>query len=217
MLLLAITLLAASSSAPSPILALPESLKLGPKGEALSADEISDLEDGDVLADLTEHGSDPVKTGVAVAVIPGAPKAIEDVVADCDHLTQFMPYVAKCQVDVPLKDDQFTIHQWLEFPFGVGNRDYQIVDTFGTQKDDAIESLKLSWKYTGVGNIKDTFGSWLFTPLPDGRTLIHYTVNTDPGGHFPDWAKNKATKIALGKVVNATRKRVAALGAAPAK
>jgi ribosome-associated toxin RatA of RatAB toxin-antitoxin module len=204
-------LLAASS-----ILSLPTSLQTDPADKPLDAAAVKKLDDGEVLTTLVDTPGNPVEKGVALAVVDAPVDQVFAVITDYEHHADFMPFVAKSEVSKRDGND-LTLHQYLEFPLGIGDRNYEIEVTLGQTVVDGVTILQAPWKYTGVGNLKDTTGAWECTPLADGRTLVRYVCNTDPGGSFPDWIKNASTKMALPRLMKALRKRVAAQAAAAKK
>lgn len=188
--------------------AVPLSLKKGPEGENLTAHEVNRLKKGDVLHALIDVADNPVKKGVAMAVIEAPPAKVFATIGDYENFKDFMPYVAKTTVD-SREGNVTKVSYWLEFPLGLSGRNYQLELTDGKKTVDGVEIYASDWKYTGKGNIIDTTGSWELAPWGDGtKTLARYTVFTDPGGSFPTWIKNKAAGTALPKVLNAVRKRV---------
>ena len=65
-----------------------------------------------------------------------------------------------------------------------------------------------SWTYEpNSGNINDSYGSWEVHSYDARRSIVRYTVYTDPGGTVPSWANNMATEVAVPKVINGLRKR----------
>lgn len=199
----------------SPEDAVPLSLKKGPTGENLTAKELKKLKEGDVLYALIDNEDNPVKKGVAVAVVEAPPAKVFATIGDYENFKDFMPYVAKTKVD-SREPPVTTVSYWLEFPLGLSGRNYQLKLTDGTKQVDGVKVWVSDWVYTGKGNIIDTTGSWEISPWGKDHSLARYTVFTDPGGSFPTWIKNKAAGVALPKVLNAVRDRVKSPKAAPA-
>lgn len=199
-----------------PIAGVPSSWRIDPSGTPLTDAELKKLAGGDVLSALIEVPDNPVKKGVAMGVVNAAPAKVLATCSDFEHFPDFMPYVAKIVVD---KRDGHTaeVSYWLEFPLGIGNRNYQL-DLVNDHKDvDGKKVYTSEWKYTGKGNIKDTSGSWDIAPYGDGtKSLVRYTVFTDPGGSIPNWAKNMAAGTAMTKVVKRVQERVGSKSAAAA-
>lgn len=191
-----------------PLAKVPSSWRVGPEGTPLDAAAIKTLERGDILSALIEIKDQPVKKGVAIGVVPAAPAKVFATCGDYDHFPEFMPYVAKIVVD-KREAHTATASYWLEFPLGIGNRNYQLDLAFDAATVDGMKVYRSEWKYTGKGNITDTTGSWEVAPYGDGtRSFVRYTVFTDPGGSLPNWAKNKAASVALPKVVKRVQERV---------
>lgn len=187
--------------------AVPLSLKKGPKGDALTSDELKQLKRGDVVWALIDNADNPVKKGVAIAVIDAKPENVFATLGDYENLKDFMPYVTKTTVDE--RDGNVTTVSFvLSFPLGISGRNYQLKLTDAPKTIDGVKVYVSEWVYTGKGNIIDTTGAWEISPWGKDKTLARYTVFTDPGGSFPNWVKNKATGTAMGNVLNAVRERV---------
>ena len=187
--------------------AVPPSLKLGPAGKSLTAAELKDLKDGEILTALIDVPSNPVKKGIGVAVVDAKPAKVFAQLGDYANLKDFMPYVKKTTVDA-VEGNVTTVSFVLEFPLGLAGRNYQLKLTDGPKEYDGVKVLVSEWVYTGKGNIIDTTGQWELAPWGTDKTLVRYTVFTDPGGSFPNWIKNKASKTALTNVITAVRDRV---------
>lgn len=197
-----------------PLLHVPASWRVGPEGTPLDASSLKTLGTGDVLSALLEIKDNPVKKGVAIGIVDGAPAKVLATCSDFEHFPDFMPYIAKINVD-ERGDHTATVSYWLEFPLGIGNRNYQLKLNDGTKTLDGEKVYFSEWTYTGKGNIKDTSGSWEIAPWGDGtKSFVRYTVVTDPGGSLPTWAKNKAASVALPKVVKRVQDRVKSKDAA---
>ena len=206
-------LFAASATAGEPDLAaspedaVPVSLKKGPKGDSLTAAELQQLKKGEVVWALIDNADNPVKKGVAIAVIDAKPENVFATLGDYENLKDFMPYVQKTTVD-ERSGDVTTVSFVLAFPLGISGRNYQLKLTDKPKEIDGVKVYVSEWVYTGKGNIVDTTGSWEIAPWGKEKTLARYTVFTDPGGSFPNWVKNKATGTAMTNVLNAVRERV---------
>ena len=187
--------------------AVPLSMRKGPAGDGFTAEDLEELKEGEVLHALIDNEDNPVKKGVALAVIDAEPAKVFATIGDYENFKDFMPYVAKTKVD-ERAGNETTVSYWLEFPLGLSGRNYQLKLTDGIRMVEGVKVYVSEWFYTGKGNIKDTTGSWEITPWGKGKSLARYTVFTDPGGRFPTWIKNRAAATALPKVLEAVRDRV---------
>ena len=204
----------AATDAPDKLAHVPSSWRVGPEGTPLDASALKTLDGGDILSALIEIPGNPVKKGVAIGIVDGSPAKVLATCSDFEHFPEFMPYIAKITVD-ERKDRTATVSYWLEFPLGIGNRNYQLALSMAAKEIDGEKVYASEWTYTGKGNIKDTTGSWEIAPYGDGtRSFVRYTVVTDPGGSLPNWAKNKAASVALPKVVKRVQDRVKSKDAA---
>lgn len=195
--------------ADDPLAGVPASLRVGPSGKPLQAEDVARLGKGEILTALIDDPGNPVKKGVAVAVVDATPEAVFATVGDYEHFTDFMPYIDKAVVD-KREGHTSTVSYWLSFPLNIGNRHYQLEVVDGKRAVDGVVVYASDWKYTGTGNITDTTGSWEIAPWGDGkRSFVRYVCFTDPGGSLPTWMKNMAASSAIPKVLKAVRARVA--------
>ena len=114
-----------------------------------------------------------------------------------------------------LRDDRdvMVIYSYIEIPL-VSDRDVttRAVRSF----DPETGSHLFQWKATdegpapkdGVVRLEKASGSWLFTPLSEGRTLAVYEGHTDIEGSIPSWLVNSlASDTVVGGLVT-LRERV---------
>lgn len=204
---------------------VPSSLRVDPEGKAIDPSEMSKLKNGGVLSALIDIPDNPVKKGVAVGIVDATPGKVFATIGDYEHFKDFMPYVTKTVVDSQEAYSETgrpslskaKVSYWLEFPLNIGNRNYQLELVDGPKLVDGLPVYASEWTYTKVGNLVDTSGSWMIAPWGDGsKSLVRYTVFTDPGGSFPTWVKNMAASSAIPKVIAAVKKRVASKDAAKA-
>jgi hypothetical protein len=205
---------AAPAAATDPITHVPTSWRSDAFGTPLDAAALAKLGKGEILSGLVDVPNDPVKKGMAIGIIDATPQKVFATCGDYEHFPDFMPYVSKTTVDAH-ETGTSTVSYWLEFPLGIGNRNYQLKLLDGTKTVDGEKVYTSDWTFTGKGNIKDTSGSWQIAPWGDGKkSFVRYICFTDPGGSIPNWMKNMASKTAIPKVVQRVRERVASEKAA---
>ena len=178
-------------------------------GKPLSSRDRATLERGELLVQLTAVEGSNVKRAVAVALVDAAPEAVFAVLTDYGNFTRFMPYCEKVEVR-KTEADKSTVYFSLDFPWPIGDRHYVLNLTDRKQDVDGQPVYTSSWTYEPKsGNINDATGSWEVRAYDARRSYVRYTVFTDPGGSIPNWANNAATEVAVPKVINGLRARVA--------
>ena len=176
---------------------------------ALTSEDRVALINAKILVQLTEVPDSSTKKAVAVALVDASPEAVFSVLTDYAYFTSFMPYCSKVEVKEK-KDEVSTVAFVLDFPWPIGDRHYTLRLTDQKKEIDGKTVYTSSWTYVaGSGNIKDSTGSWEVQAYDDKRTFVRYTVFTDPGGSIPAWANNAASEVAVPKVINGLRARVA--------
>lgn len=181
-------------------------------GKRLSAKQLDALEKGKVLVELSAVPQSSVKKATAVALIEAPPAEVFAVLTEYADFPSFMPYCRK--VEVRKKEgEQSWVHFSLDFPWPIGDRHYVLVLKDCEELKDGATVFISSWTYEpGSGNINDSYGSWEVRAYDSGRSLVYYTVFTDPGGSLPNWASNAATEVAVPKVIAGLRERVGEKG-----
>ncbi len=182
---------------------------LSPSDQPLTEKERGDLDKGTILVQLTVVPDSPVKRASAVALVEAPPEEIFAVLMDYDNYPEFMPYCRKVKLQKK-KDDELWVRFELDFPWPIGDRYYVLHLTNRREEESGSPVIINSWTYEpDSGNINDTYGSWEIVGYGENRSFVRYTVFTDPAGHIPTWAKNMASEVAVPKVINGLRKRVA--------
>jgi len=202
-----------ADAAPPDLHEVPAALRVDPTGAPLTEAQRQTLAERKVLAQLVDdHGPEPWP-GVAVAILDGSPRQVFSVLRDYPHFSEFMPYVQRATV-VEHAGKRWVVDYVIKGPMGIGSRDYQM-EVFDEEDTlDGVTFLVSRFHYTGKGNIKSTAGTWKLVPLWDGKTtFVRYEVRTDPGGSFTTWLKHKVAASGLPRVIEAVRKRLAAIGA----
>jgi ribosome-associated toxin RatA of RatAB toxin-antitoxin module len=186
---------------------LPAELSKHPDGTPLKESHIRLLEAGETLSVLREVEGSPVKEAKAMALVTATPEQVHNTVSDPSAFPQFMPYVKKTEV-TRRQGNEVEVNYVLDFPWPVGDRHYTLTEKSEITKSGSRTLYSLRWKHiAGTGNINSTYGSWHIARYDDTRTLVLYTVFTDPGGRVPNWARNAATSVATPKVMRAVARR----------
>lgn len=162
-------------------------------------------------------GKSTVRELKAVGVVEAPAWVVKNVLDDMENYENFMPYTAESKV--MRRDGNVLIgYQRLATPF-VADRDYTI-RVVTESKPHASGGLAYLSRWVaandlgpaekkGIVRVKINEGSWRWEPL-DGeqRTLVTYSIYTDPGGGIPRFIVNAANSQAIPKVFEALRKTV---------
>jgi len=188
---------------------LPRELAKGPTGEPLTEAQLRALESGDVLTHLAAEEGATVKRATAVALVDAAPEAVYAVLLDIARFPAYMAYVEKTEV-LGEADGVTRVRFHLDLPWPVGNRHYVLRMEKERTRESEREVLVSSWTYEpGSGNINDTQGYWKVCAYDGKRSFVRYMVLTDPGGKVPPWMADKATAVAVPRVIKSVREEVA--------
>jgi ribosome-associated toxin RatA of RatAB toxin-antitoxin module len=202
----------------------------------LNDDEIKTVEKGDIVVHVQEVPGTNVKKGQAFGIVSAPTEQVWRIISDYNHYKDFMPrtietfvvnpeliagitglYKEKGSDDVekmcatkPIvypwpslateKVSTVFIYAKLDFPWPVENKWYVI--KIGLN----VEQLMAGWDLI-KGNMKENKGYWKLEPYEGNRTLLEYSLHTDPGGSVPDFLINFGTKVTLPDVVKVVMKR----------
>jgi len=181
----------------------------GPLAAAAGCPAIAGLEarlhEGEVLVELHEVASSPIKEGCAIGWVPAPVDEVLEVIWNAEAYEEFLPHVADSSVAVGSGGEVLNT-QVLALPFPIRDRHYTVRLERQSTADGGAE---VRWTYVaGSGNVDETRGSWRLDAEGDS-TWVTYRVLTDPGGMVPKWAANRAARKTLPDVLRAVRERVA--------
>ncbi len=157
---------------------------------------------GEMEVELIEVPDSSAKEVRAAARFGVDSTALIEVIRAAEHYAEFMPRVMSSTVSQ--EGDEWHNAQQVNFPFPISNRHYTV-----RLEESSVPSgdWRLSWTYViGSGNIEDTRGSWVVVALGD-ESVLCYEVFSDPGGHIPGWAVNKASKSTIPKLLRSVAQR----------
>ncbi len=126
----------------------------------------------------------------------------------------WMPYVTESRVLATLPDGRMSYTR-LALPI-VSHRDYvvRVVDEQLLAEDGTGEFRQRWWAESktlperhGVVRLKLNEGSWLVTPLPEGRAHFVYRFTTEPGGAIPGFVAGLGQKGAVLDTVRAVERQ----------
>jgi ribosome-associated toxin RatA of RatAB toxin-antitoxin module len=97
----------------------------------------------------------------------------------------------------------------LDFPWPCNNRWY-IIKGLKDETAAPQHRYQSSWSLV-IGNLKENSGEWLLEPFGPAKTKATYRLSTDPGGAIPKFLVKQATCSTMPQIIQAVRKRAAAL------
>ena len=139
-------------------------------------------------------------------LIDAASTEVWPVLRDCEHFASFMPRTK----DSAMKDENGVAlcHVELKLPFPLMNL---WSDTRSVQREDPVGHFHRAWTLVR-GTYRRNSGSWSVLPWSDGKkTLVIYTIDSDPIMLIPDGILRSAQTGSLPEVFAAIRKRIVAI------
>ena len=179
---------------------------------ALATDhwDTTDVYDG-ITVRTRETPGTPVRQVWAEGTLEGSVPELKDVLADAEHLAQFMPYVKVSRI-LKKESDAEVVYTEIDPPV-VGQRDY-IVRSHVIE--DAPEVFRNSWtalpdylprrKYVERIVIND--GYWYVRTATAGHVLLQHSFRTDPGGLIPSAFVNLANRRGITDLDHAVQTEV---------
>jgi hypothetical protein len=159
------------------------------------------LQTDPIVVKTRKRPSSDIKEVWAEGTIAAGPVDIQSTLTDISRYPQFMPYIAEARYVAETDPDgaQY-VYSRLNLPI-LSSRDF-VHKTYidrDARKDPngafanhwfAVPD-KLPHRHSII-RLQISEGSWLVTPLPDGKSHVVYHVMVDPGGAIPAWAVNKS-------------------------
>jgi hypothetical protein len=183
-------------------------------GSALAADpiDVSKLSDSTVtMVELTKPGS-PGKTFAAGTIINAPMQDVCALLQNYPAYPSFMPNTESAKVSQPGAGHAL-VDITLKLPMGKIKK-YRL----RMEPKVSADACVLAWKLVPWPGLKqeetivDTTGQWQLTPgASAGKTVVRYTVYTDPGP-IPfglGWIVDSLSKDSIPQTLDAVRKRVA--------
>jgi ribosome-associated toxin RatA of RatAB toxin-antitoxin module len=173
---------------------------IGRASTDLSAEQLSQLEQGDILV-AVDKADGPARGTVEATILIDAPaQRIWKVMIDCGEIPTFVPGVQACKVLDSGENWEVIRHDvkwiWL-FP----RLSYVFKARY--QPNRQIHFTRIG------GDLREMRGSWQLTPIKrSNSTLVRYRVYLDPGFLIPQWLVRNALKSDLPAVLVALRTKV---------
>jgi ribosome-associated toxin RatA of RatAB toxin-antitoxin module len=178
------------------------------------ADERSDkIARGDILVETRPMPGSDTPTIIVTALVASPPAAVWDVLERCGDYKKFMPRMAE-SAELSRDGNVVRCKTVVDSPWPV--EDLMAI----TRAEHVISEGK--WLRQWVlesGDYKTITGSWTLTPYQGdaSRTLVVYSIHTEPKTGLPAFVREFAQKSALPDVIKALRveakKREAAVSA----
>ena len=170
------------------------------------------LDGGVILREIPDAGRKG-KTFEAVGLLPGTLKEAFAVITDYGCYPEFMPRLAKMNIEEPDKD-RSVVECTLNVPI-IKDKRYRLLYAAAEAGDGfRVTWEKLPWpELSPSETIADTRGYWLVRAFDGGRICALYHVYTDPG-KVPfglSGLANSLSKSGLRDVILKTRERIRAL------
>lgn len=181
--------------------------QMTPSIPSLSADQVSRLNNGEVILDSVE-GAAPI--GEALGVINYSAEAVMEVIRDFESYPEFMSDMAMAEI-VGQDGEFFLCHGITDTPWPMDDREWTIRASGGHTQVDGVDVILSTWTYV-EGNIVDTEGYWLAIPWGDGsQTLLRYRLQIDLGTWLPDFLMAWAQESYLPSKITNIRARLDSL------
>jgi ribosome-associated toxin RatA of RatAB toxin-antitoxin module len=168
----------------------------GDDGFQLEKSELTRLYNGEVIVRSDESDKRRVKAAI---LIDSPARQIWSVLTDCDHTPEFIPNLKSCRILQHGEDTQIT-EQQVKFSWLLPKITYVYQSNY--HKFKRIDFKKVS------GDLRALEGSWVLEEIGDGRrTILTYSVFSDPGFFIPQWLVRRILRKDLPKVLLALRDR----------
>lgn len=172
-----------------------------PPGVAMSPQEKSKVEQGGIVARMTNGNAKTHKLVMAVGMINASPDAVWKVLTDYEHYPRIFNGIKSHQTVSQADANHLVNKVVVDSPWPLPDR--------WTLNSIEHGSNKRWIKFQKIdGEFKTFMGEWQLVPQGKG-TLLVYKVNIDPGIPLvPDWLINMGTKQILPGVIKAVRQHV---------
>ena len=153
------------------------------------------LQSAPIVVKARNRATGGVKEVWAEGDIKGDVGDIQDVLTDTTRFTKYMPYMTEAR-ELPPRDADGAIYIYLRLDMPVlSPRDF--IHKVYVDKDSRTPWTKgvyashwhaMPFKlpaHSGVVRLQISEGSWLVSPLPNGKAHLVYKFSADPGGSIP--------------------------------
>ena len=142
--------------------------------------------------------------------------SIETLMKELNDVSSYTEWVYKCNVSKKLEknnNQDYVYYTESQMPALIDNRDLivhsrQWTDEYGVTWSVSKSKPHFVPEETGIVRVTDFESKWKIQSLSDGRTLVDYTVSTDPGGNLPNWVINMGITVGPVKTMKNLQKRL---------
>lgn len=177
-----------------------------PSIRVLSAEEVTELMEGDTLRDV-QRGM-PVRAEV-IGLIQAPVDELAPILVDYPNIPEWAPATRDIEV-VGSGDGCTYIEGTTALPWPISDRNWRMCSRSGYDAVDGIDAFVYRFNHVpGTGNIETSFGYWVLYALPDHPdwTYVRYVVNADAGVALPQGIIRWVTRNALPDLIDGLRDR----------
>lgn len=189
------------------LLALSTSAYPPPSIPSLSADQVTRLNNGEILVDMSD-GEPPV--GEAIGVVDAPPARVLAIIANFPGQTAWLDDLESAEVVG--QDGEFELcHGVTDTPWPMNDRTWTIRVWNGEMEVDGMQAWVSAWDYVpDSGNLANTEGYWLLIPWGDdgSKTLVRHHLILDLGTPLPDFLLSWATETMLPTRIQGLRSQI---------
>lgn len=159
----------------------------------LSADQLSELRDGEVLVIERTPTNNEGVAARAIGLVDFPPAKVWPVITDCANYHKYMPRTVKSAVRGETPGGHLCFIE-IDMPPLFDNL-WSLVDAKNTANPDG--SYRRHWLFQ-KGTYSHNIGSWELFPFDGGqKTLLVYNIDVNPDVTLPDWVIASAQTGAL--------------------
>jgi uncharacterized membrane protein len=132
----------------------------------------------------------------ALATIDAPVEKLLAIMKDIDAYTNWMPDLKSVEEIGNNSQDKIITYSVIEIPWPFEDRD--IITEYIFSKDSETNTVRIDIQNIngtvpekdGIIRMKNAKGFWIFIPLGNNKTAVHYQFLADPGGNIPTWLIN---------------------------
>jgi hypothetical protein len=150
-------------------------------------------------------------TGRALAVIDGPSTEVWPIARDCEHFSKFLPET-KTSRRSEVNGETICFDE-LQLPFPLTNL---WAETKSVAREEPAGHFHRDWSFV-KGTYKRNRGSWTVVPWGENKSVVVYSVDSDPAMLVPDFIIRGAQVGSLPKIFTGIKKRLQDLRTAAQK
>jgi Polyketide cyclase / dehydrase and lipid transport len=169
------------------------------------------LEAGEVVVHDLKPTDGKGVTGRALAVIDAPSTEVWPIARDCEHFSKFLPET-KTSRRSEVNGETICFDE-LQLPFPLTNL---WAETKTVAREEPAGHFHRDWSFV-KGTYKRNRGSWTVVPWGENKSVVVYSVDSDPAMLVPDFIIRGAQVGSLPKIFTGIKKRLQDLRAAAQK